>query len=211
MKPNFRISFARTCWLAGLLALRTVCGVVAADFQVTTPGFYYSINGSGQNPDITVVRGTTYTFAVNAASIHPFQISSDPSGTPYDNGVLNNNITQGTITFTVPTDAPDTLYYVCTIHFFYGTIHVINPTPPPPPNVKIISVSYTSNSVTLQSTGTNGWTAIPEFRPDLFAGSWLTVPGYGNTYSNGINITTFGRLEPIYGPNVFLRIQNTNQ
>ena len=143
--------------MAGLLALGGACSAVAADFLVTTPGFYYSINGAGMNPDITVVRGTTYTFAVNVASVHPFQISSDMSATPYDNGVVNNNITQGTITFAVPTNAPDTLYYVCTIHLFGGTIHVVNPAPPPPPTVRIISLSHSSNSVTLMSTGTNGW------------------------------------------------------
>jgi len=62
----------------------------AADFTVTSPGFFYAINGNQPNPTITLVRGQTYTFAVNSSSIHPFLINSP--------GVLNNNISQGTIT-----------------------------------------------------------------------------------------------------------------
>jgi len=180
------------------------------DFTVTTPGFYYSINGQDSNPTITLTRGVSYTFAINAEFDHPFQISSDSNGTSYDSGVMNNNISDGTLTFTVPADAPDMLYYVCSIHLFGGTINIVNPPPPPAPFVKVISVALTSSNVTLQSTGTNGWTAIPEFTSNLTTRFWLTVPSFSNTYTNGTNITKFNRLEAICGPNVFLRIRNTN-
>jgi hypothetical protein len=69
--------------LCGLLAANTL---VAADFTVTTPGFSYTINSSGPNPNLTLVRGKTYTFSINAASNHPFEILSA--------GVLNNNVSQ---------------------------------------------------------------------------------------------------------------------
>src|SRR5439155_11259424 len=144
------------------------------------------------------------TFGINAESNHPFQISSDPNGPSYDNGVMNNNISDGTLTFTVPADAPDTLYYVCSIHFFGGTINIVDPPPPPAPFVKVISIALTTSNVTLQSTGTNGWRAIPEFSSNLTTRFWLTVPSFSNTYTNGTNITKFNRLEAICGPNVFL-------
>src|SRR5437870_13195123 len=76
--------------------------VIAADFTVTSPGFFYAINGNQPNPTITLVRGQTYTFAVNTDSIHPFEILSP--------GVLNNNISQGIITYTVPTVASNYNY-----------------------------------------------------------------------------------------------------
>lgn len=182
----------------------------AADFSVTSPDVY-EINGIGNDPDITLTRGVTYTFDINTFEFHPFEIVSDPfSGDPYNEGVVNNNIYNGTITFTVPADAPDPLYYICSIHFFGGTIHIVDPAPPPVPSVKVVSISLTQSNITVVSTGTNGWTAIPEFSSNLTANVWQTVPGYSNSFSNGTNIMTFSRLDPICGRNVFLRVRNTN-
>src|SRR3954464_865408 len=65
----------------------------AADFSVSSPGFFYSINGNQPNPTLTLVRGQTYTFSINSSSVHPFEILSP--------GVQNNNISQGIITYTV--------------------------------------------------------------------------------------------------------------
>ena len=71
-----------------------------------------------QNPDLTLKRGETYTFTINAPG-HPFLIKSVLSVTDantYNEGVTNNGAASGTITFEVPMDAPDTLYYVCEFH-----------------------------------------------------------------------------------------------
>jgi hypothetical protein len=51
--------------------------LLAADFTVTSPNFFYAINGNQPNPTLTLVRGQTYTFAVNSSSIHPFERSPD--------------------------------------------------------------------------------------------------------------------------------------
>src|SRR5260370_42560658 len=90
--------------------------VFAADFSVTSPGFFYAINGNQPNPTITLVRGRTYTFAVNSSSIHPFLINSP--------GVQNNNISQGNITYTVPTVASKYNYF-CSIHGFGAQIFTV--------------------------------------------------------------------------------------
>jgi len=182
----------------------------AADFSVTTPGFFYSINGQDFNPTLTLTRGVTYTFSVNAEFDHPFEIVSDnETGTPYTDGVTGNNTSQGTITLTVPLDAPDTLFYICSIHFFGGIISIVNPPPPPVPFVKVLSITLTESNVTLASSGTNGWKAVPEFTSNLTTRSWITVPSYTNSFANGTNVTRFSRLEAICGPNVLLRIRNT--
>jgi hypothetical protein len=175
----------------------------AADFNVTTPGFFYSINGHSSNPTLTLTRGMTYTFAINAASNHPFEILSGQ-------GVSNNNISTGTITFSVPTNAPNSITYFCSIHGFGGTMTIVNPPPPAPPSVKLISVTLTKSNVTIKSTGTNGWTAVPEFNSNLTTRTWRTVPSYTNRFAGGTNFTTFNRLEAICGSNVFLRVRNTN-
>jgi len=81
------------------------------------------------NPDFTFKRGQTYVFVVNAPG-HPFLIKTTASlgtGDTYDNGVANNGAATGTITFTVPMDAPDTLFYICEFHSaMVGTINIID-------------------------------------------------------------------------------------
>jgi Bacterial Ig domain len=89
-------------------------------YVVTSPGFFYAISGlSGQNPVLTLKRGMTYTFQINASSIHPFEILNAPPGS-----VTNNNISSGTLTFRVPTTAQD-YAYVCSIHGFGNTIQTV--------------------------------------------------------------------------------------
>ncbi len=71
-----------------------------------------------QNPDLTLKRGTTYTFTINAPG-HPFFIKTIQGTTDantYNEGVTNNGIESGTINFDIPLDAPDTLYYICEFH-----------------------------------------------------------------------------------------------
>src|SRR5207248_3745616 len=128
---------------AVIVALMFSQGLFAADFAVTSPGFFYAINGSQPNPTLTLVRGRTYTFAVNSSSIHPFLINSP--------GVLNNNISQGTITYTVPTVASNYNYF-CSIHGFGAQILTVAPPLPPPPTIQILSLAV-SNNVVLRSTG----------------------------------------------------------
>ena len=82
----------------------------------------YIFNGEGltdaANPDLTLKRGETYEFVVDTPG-HPFIIKSVQSvgaENAYDDGVTNNGASTGTITFTVPNDAPDTLFYNCEFH-----------------------------------------------------------------------------------------------
>lgn len=77
----------------------------------------YIIN-TETNPSITLLKGETYTFNVNAVG-HPFWIKTTQSigtGDAYNTGVTNNGTQNGTITFVVPTNAPSALYYICQNH-----------------------------------------------------------------------------------------------
>src|SRR5437870_4395497 len=156
--------------------------VFATDFTVTSPGFFYAINGNQPNPTLTLVRGRTYTFAVNSSSIHPFEILSP--------GVVNNNISQGTITYTVPTVASN-YTYICSIHLFGAQILTVAPPPPPPPPIHILSL-VVSNKVVLRSTGTNGWSVNPEFSTNLSNTNWFALSVLSNRFLNGINETICG-------------------
>src|SRR6056300_721288 len=86
----------------------------------------YTFSGSakGDNPNIgPFYRGGTYTVNITATG-HPFYFTTDngtnfSAGTyfgEYTTGVTGSRTDNGTITFTVPSDAPDTLYYQCGNH-----------------------------------------------------------------------------------------------
>lgn len=116
-------------------------------FNVTNSGIgNYVINGAS-NPTLTVVKGQTYTFNINASG-HPFLIKTTrTTGTAnqYDDGVTNNGTDNGAITFTVSMNAPSILYYNCQYHSsMNGTINVIEPTAS---STKHYPVNVTSSSV----------------------------------------------------------------
>ena len=79
-----------------------------------------------KDPTLTLKRGELYTFSINSLNIvdggsinpderQPFYIKTQrKSGTEfqYTTGITNNGTTFGTLTFIVPFDAPDRLFYV---------------------------------------------------------------------------------------------------
>ncbi|MGC1514555.1 MAG: CHRD domain-containing protein [Maribacter sp.] len=106
----------------------------AINYDVTNTGTSaYVLNGgdldNASNPDLTLTRGMTYTFTVNASG-HPFFIKTVQGNTnanAYNSGVTNNGAQTGTISFTVPMDAPDTLFYNCQFHSaMTGTFTIVN-------------------------------------------------------------------------------------
>jgi hypothetical protein len=89
----------------------------------------YLVDGVTNKP-LTLVRGLTYKFQVNAQG-HPFWVQTTGNGynlaSIFDLGVTNNGTQSGTITFKVPETAPDTLYYQCQYHpMMYGTFSIVD-------------------------------------------------------------------------------------
>ncbi len=104
------------------------------NYSVTNAGassYIFSGNGltNASNPDLTLQRGRTYTFNLNVPG-HPFLIKTAQSaGTAnaYNVGVTNNGASSGVISFTVPSNAPNTLFYICEFHpSMSGTITITN-------------------------------------------------------------------------------------
>jgi hypothetical protein len=103
------------------------------NYRVRNNGtFNYTIDGV-INPTLTLQRGNTYIFNLNLTGIYPFWIKTQPvtgRGNAYNNGVTRNGSDTGQITFVVPQDAPDTLYYVSeTQSGQQGVIEIIDGTP----------------------------------------------------------------------------------
>ena len=85
------------------------------------------------NATIILTRGNTYTFNLFVQGDFPFWIKTAATigtGDAYNSGVTRNGSITGVVTFTVPQDAPNTLYYSCqTQSLMHGTISVIDAQP----------------------------------------------------------------------------------
>ena len=85
------------------------------NFKVSNQGLAgYTIDNQ-VNPTITLARGNTYVFNLVLRGPYPFWIKTNNElGTAYayNDGVTRNGSLTGIVTFVVPQDAPDVLYYV---------------------------------------------------------------------------------------------------
>ena len=180
------------CAVAGLIL--SFNWAAAADFTITSPGFFYSINGVANNPVLTVVRGELYTFAVSTALSHPFRILGS-------DGVTNNNISSGTISWRVPTNEVD-YSYECSIHHFGAQILTVAP-----PTVSILELKVATD-LTLKSTGASNYSVIPEFKTDIAGTNWFALTVQTNRFLSGTNETICGRPPD---NNVFIRIKSQRQ
>lgn len=85
------------------------------NYRVTNQGTSAYVIDGAPNPTLTLVRGNTYVFTLSLRGLFPFWIKTQPTqGTfdAYEQGVTGNGNATGLVTFVVPQDAPDTLYYV---------------------------------------------------------------------------------------------------
>ena len=97
----------------------------SSDYTFTGPG----LTGAENDPIIYLIRGQQYKFTNNMGA-HPFRIQSTitgSAGTAYNDGVTNNNVSNGTLLWNVQFDTPDVLYYQCTSHpAMGGKIIILN-------------------------------------------------------------------------------------
>jgi len=104
------------------------------NFRVGNAGTSAYLIDYQPNPALTLARGNTYVFdLVMTGGVFPFWIKSQPTqGTEdaYNSGVSRNGSVTGSVTFVVPQDAPDTLYYACQNQFnMQGVINIVDGTP----------------------------------------------------------------------------------
>ena len=94
----------------------------SSDYTFTGIGFTQTTN----DPILYLARGRVYEF-VNTMGAHPFEIRESAGGSAFDRGVTNNAVSNGTLRFEIPFDAPNTLYYQCTSHSGMGSTIVVYP------------------------------------------------------------------------------------
>ena len=75
--------------------------------------YIFSPDGLTESPRLTLFRGQTYNFNINATGA-PFCIKTrlEPENSYFYSGFHNQLIENGSFEFTIPFDAPDVLYYM---------------------------------------------------------------------------------------------------
>ena len=102
------------------------------NYRVTNDGISSFVIDYQNNPTLTLVRGNTYAFNLTRNEYAFYIKTAATLGTTnqYTSGVTNNGAVNGKITFTVPQDAPDTLFYCNdTQRNLKGTINIIDAVP----------------------------------------------------------------------------------
>ena len=203
---------------------------------------HYTFTGIGftqttADPVLFLARGRVYEF-VNNMGAHPFRIqstSNGSTGTQYNDGVTNNDVSNGTLRFEVPFNAPDTLYYQCTSHGGMGG--VINVTSPSrfatTANTGSIGAGLTAN---ITATGAKTYSLL---KVGISSAAWVRLytdttsrtndesreyttdptPGSGliaETYTTTAGVSTFKMSPGVIGwnddttpnDNVYLRVTN---
>lgn len=106
--------------------------IETATLNITNNGASDYVISNKNDPTLTLERGKTYEFNIDASG-HPFwikTISSTGTGNSYSDGITNNGTANGIIVFKVPDDAPDQLYYNCQIHSsMNGIIKIVDSNP----------------------------------------------------------------------------------
>jgi hypothetical protein len=129
--------------------------------QNSTETVNYRVRNSGtsayvidfqNNPSLTLARGNTYVFNLTLDGLFPFWIKTQPTtgtGEIYTQGVSRNGAATGLVTFTVPQDAPNTLYYAAQNQAgMQGTLNIVDGTPGTGPGFWIQTTPGVSGTVT---------------------------------------------------------------
>ena len=180
----------------------------ASDYVFAGDGFPTNQN----DPTLYLMRGQTYKF-VNNTGGHPFRIQSTGAqaggGTQYNSGVTNQDAGNGTtLTFIVPMDAPDTLYYQCTAHpAMFGTITILSQGSSTPSRQ---TFSQATSSIADGAVDTINITAFKTFallKVQTSAAAWVTLYKDSSSRSadSGRNETT----DPLPGSGVLAEVITT--
>ena len=181
----------------------------STDYTFTGSGFVSATN----DPTLYLIRGQTYKFD-NQTTGHPFRIQTTVAqvggGTQYSDGITNNDATGGqatnVLTFVVPMDAPDTLYYQCTAHpAMTGTINIITQGAPSRTTATGTTSSIANNVAADITIAVAKTYILHEIQVDKAA--WVTLYTDGNSRTGDASRTELE--DPVAGSGVIAEIVTT--
>ena len=166
---------------------------MATTINITNSGSGAYLIDNVSNGDISLIRGNTYNLVINATG-HPFWIQTVPGGYSsnniYSSGITNNGTESGTITFVVPNDAPNTLYYACRFHssmqgriIITGQVNKTNPTLTnfTIPIKNVGDVPFTIIDPSSNSSGSFSYSSSNESVATI-VGNTITIIGVGTSF-----------------------------
>ena len=118
-----RVNYASGLVVTNESNIAAVSGAAYNIFNITAgDGNVYTIDGMGlnsaSNPTLHMHKGHTYILN-KTFSGHPFKVSAEDGGDAYtdaDSNAIETTSAVESVTFEVPQNAPDKLYYYCTSH-----------------------------------------------------------------------------------------------
>ena len=179
-------------------------GGAATDYTLTDETGYFEFNSSGQQtPTLTLTRNTRFTFTLDL-SIYTFSIYSDSAGsTLYSQGLNSKTAagvdayeaaaqgkSNGSLLFTIPADAPDTLYYGSQTAGIIGTLNIEDGTG--------LFGTLTVTSATETTSGSTGALTVAGgagIVKNLFVGGYVTTDGLEINGVGVSNLTSTTNLE----------------
>ena len=157
-------------------------------YTFTGPG----LTGAENDPEIHLIRGQQYKFTNNMGA-HPFRIQSTPNGsagTVYSDGIVNNEVANGTLTWNVQFDTPSTLYYQCLSHNnMGGVIRILDTITTNSSISNIVEISPTSSVLSAVDPGGDRLVYWDESDNEL---SYLTLGSNLNINNNIISASGGG-------------------
>jgi Leucine-rich repeat (LRR) protein len=159
-------------WVASVSILSALAvPAVASDFAISPTfdtAFRWSVQAGGNpaqiNPSLQLHRGLSYSIDVNASAMHPFWINTvdtTGSGAAYaGTGLSANGVNSpATITFVVPSDAPNQLFYNCGNHSTMSGVIEISGTIPSSERAALDQLFVSTSGVQWYNgvTGNDAW------------------------------------------------------
>lgn len=136
----------------------------------------------GNNPTITLTRSASYTFGLTTPNLGFYIYSTFPTvlynvGLTHSDGVsgidAQGKLT-GTLTFNVPLNAPNTLYYGDLAESVFGTINIVDPAG----RFSTVDINSTTNA-TSSTTGALTIAGGASVEKDFYVGGNLNIDGIG--------------------------------
>jgi hypothetical protein len=105
---------------------------VVVESELDSNEYLFTPNGLTRNPTLKLFRGKTYTFDINSPG-NPFSFKTTRTAGSLDRYITETlnvaAVEKGVITFTIPVNAPDILYYVSETDInLGGVIHILSAT-----------------------------------------------------------------------------------
>lgn len=160
--------------------------VVFINFTVTdlANDFFIAEQGASPNPSITLARQSVYNFSLDVPDLKfNILVGNQQDSAFYSTGISfsdgtsdedSQNQTSGTLRFSVPLNAPDTLYYADEVRNNFGVINIIDPVG------KFSNIDVTDTTpATSSTTGALTIAGGLGVQGDLFIGGTLNIDGLG--------------------------------